>query len=182
MFTFWSIFMMTHSLSKWNEHMWLEKRNFLIKKTWSFLSGWYSQAVWLNNSKGQGTSFQMAPHTLISLKCHRMWLCARGFNVTKYFACFSHHAILIIIPDFTFNCTSRKQNTSLNKNTESLCFKALVNCARGRTWWLRRDKVLWHLRPSDLHSALVWRIQMCWTSRSFHVEARNPLKWGNELL
>lgn len=54
--------------------------------------------------KDRERSSQMVPQTLISLKCHGMWLCAWRLNVTKYFVCF-----LVIYPDFTLSHTVRKK-------------------------------------------------------------------------
>ena len=136
------------------------------------LCGWIT-------ARGRETSFQMALQTLISPKCHGTWLCARGFNVTTYFACFPHHAILIIIPDFTLNCSIREKNTSFKNTRKFLSLKALVNCTEGRKYSLRRDG---SLTCRTLTPALSTGLQNSNTLNFQHfpcltVEARWPQRW-----
>lgn len=96
----------------------------------------------LKNSKGLGDVFPDGPQTLISLKCHGTWLRAGGFNVTTDFACFPHHAVLIIIPDFPSNYTTVEKNTSLDKTRIFRSLNALVNCTEGEKHSLRREGAL----------------------------------------
>lgn len=69
-----SIFMITYSLGKCNNRMWLEKNVVFNKKADPSSLGNIFKLYDCITVRDTERSLQMVPQTLISLKCHGMWL------------------------------------------------------------------------------------------------------------